>query len=306
MNTQTTEQAPTPSVEERAAAWITGSEEPEQEASQPQTEQSNNEQEATTEVEGPSTADDVFEFEYEGTTYALPKPLERAVQNMRDYTQKTQSVAQQRKQAEHILEQQRVANMQREFESSVAQEMSQLHEIDAILAQAKNLDWSSLNTEQILRIRTEIDQRKDQRDQLAQALQAKYQQFGQQREKAIGDLKAKAKEFAASHIPSWSEETYKAVRDHALSDGYTETELNSAELDPRHLQTLWKAQQFDLLKSKAAKTVSQVKQVRATSANPMPQQVKDKLNFRKALNKTAPNSSERRRLVEDRAAQIFK
>lgn len=303
-----TEQAPTPSIEERAARIFGPSDETEAPQRTEGTEQPSEETEAApSEPEQAETAEDLFEFEFDGTTYALPKPLERAVQNMRDYTQKTQSVASQRKQIELLQEQARVANMRTEFESEVSEHIKKLHTYDAVLQEQSKVNWAQMSTEDIMRHKLQLDSWKEERDALARDLNVRYQQWNDKRSKAVEELKAKANEIAGQRIPNWNEATQKAVREHALSEGYTEAELSQVGLDPRHWVTLWKAKQFDELKAKAAKTVTDVKTVKTTATkNPMPQTVKDKLNFRKAVAKTSPNSPERRRLVEQRAAQIFK
>jgi hypothetical protein len=146
---------------------------------------------------------------------------------------------------------------------------------------------------------------KEQRDAIRQGLERKYQEWTGKRDEAIKSLRQKAAETAATRIPGWNEATQKAVREHALTEGYTEAELEQAGLDPRHWVTLWKAREFDQLKAKATKTVSEVRSVKTTPSNPMPQHVKEKLAFNKQVQKTAPNSSERNKLVEQRAASLF-
>ena len=63
--------------------------------------------------------------------------------------------------------------------------------------------------------------------------------------------------------------------------------------------------QWRKLQSKAKPTVEQAKTVKTTSAKPMPPATKDYLNYRKALSKAAPNSPERKKIVEGRIASIF-
>ncbi len=252
-----------------------------------------------TEEAAPAT-EETFEFEVDGTVYALPKALEKAVQQQKDYTKKTMELAEQRKTFELLHEQARVANMRQEFNASIADELSQLQAYDAVLKQP--IDWNSLDTNEAFRRKIQIDQWKEERDGILRTLQAKQQEFLAKQDAAVKDYRSKAAEVLAKKIPGWSEATQKAIRDHAIADGYTEAELASVS-DPRMTLTLWKAAQYDQLKAKATPAVSQVKTVKTTSSNPMPQQVKDKLNFRKALAKAQPN--EKRKLVEARAAQIF-
>ena len=311
MNEQVSEQAPVASPEERAAAAFSnfmGFKEPKQETPP---EQSNEQTEAAPEGEASDTGEsaptpeEFFELEIEGTKYQLPKPLEKAVMQERDYTQKSQKLSEQRKTFETLAEQSRIANMQAEFNKEISQELQQLQAFDAVLSQQSQVDWSSMTTEEMLKRKLQIDQWKEQRDAIRSGLETKYREWTGKRDEAIKALRSKANETAASRIPGWNEATQKAVREHALSEGYTEVELEQAGLDPRHWVTLWKASQFDQLKAKASKTVTDVKSVKTTPSNPMPQAVKDKLAFNKQLQKTAPNSSERKKLVENRIGAMF-
>jgi hypothetical protein len=310
---QSPDQASSPSVEDRVAAIFADPPKAQKAQKQSEPEQGGDEGEAPQIEHGESaelseesapepenSETDTFEFEHEGAKYALPKALEKAILNNRDYTQKTQSVAEQRKSFELLHEQARVANMQREFHASVHEEIQQLQAYDAVLKQP--VDWSSMDTNEAFRRKLQIDQWKDEREAILKTVQAKHQEFTQKQEAAARELKTKLNELVSKRIPNWSEATQKAIREHAIADGYTEAEISSVS-DPRMTLTLWKASQYDQLKAKATPAVNAVKTVKTTPSNPMPQHVKDKLNFRKALSKAQPG--EKRKLVEARAAQIF-
>lgn len=323
MNNQPGEQGPAPSPEERVAAAFSnfmGFEEkapPKGQAQQAQPDQSEQPEQSTESAEAAPegeagnepanepTAEEFFEFEANGKKYQIPKELEPNFLQQKDYTQKTQAIAEQRKTYETLAEQARIANMRAEFEQGIAQELQQLQAFDAVLSQQSQRDWGSMSTDEIIKTKIQLDQWKEQRDALKQQLEGKYREFSQKRDEAIKGLRTKANETAASRIPGWNDATQKAVREHALTEGYTEAELEQAGLDPRHWVTLWKAQQFDQLKAKAKPTVSDVRSVKTTPSNPMPQHVKEKLAFNKQVQKTAPNSTERNKLVEQRAASIF-
>jgi hypothetical protein len=309
MTEQTMEQGPAPSIEERvgkAFSNFMGFDKPQEKKAPPpaESEQPTETAEAAPEETESPPAEEFFDFEMDGQKYQLPKQLEKAVMQERDYTQKSQENAKLRKTFEALHQQQTVQNMQREFDASVAKEIQQLQAFESVLSQTGQINWAQMTTDEAMRQKIQLDQWKEQRDQVARELQVKYQQFGEKRAKAIEELKAKAIEVASQRIPNWSDQTQKSVKEHALSEGYTDSELSQAGLDPRHWVTLWKAQQFDLLKSKAAKTVNDVKSVKTTSSNPMPQQVKDKLAFNKAY-KAAANPIEQKQIVEKRIGAIF-
>jgi hypothetical protein len=316
MNTQAvTEQAPAPSVEERAAAALFGSpkqkvapgappapaatEEPD-EAAPPTAELAEGETEPTPDAEAPA-GEETFEFEHEGEKWTLPKKLEKAIQNNRDYTQKSQEIANQRRALEVLNEQARTMSLTREFESSVAQELQQLAAFDQVLGQPMDTNLSEAD---LLRSMVQRNQWKEQREAIARSVNGKHQQYLQSYEKAQGELKAKALEAVTKRVPGWNDALWTQIREHAKADGYTDTELASIN-DPRHQITLWKAQQYDNLRTKATKTVADVKSVKTTPSNQMPQHVKDKLAFNKALSK-ANTSHERKNLVENRLGAFFR
>lgn len=314
MSEVATEQAAAPSVEAQAAELLFGNLDgrkppkkapPQQEPSE--TEQSESAEESTEQEpsndEQLKTAEELFELELDGETYALPKKLEKAVMSSRDYTQNSQKQADRERAYEVLHEQAKIANFRQQFESENGAELQRLQQYDAVL---KNpVDWNSMSTDDAFRHKIQLDQWKAEREELARTLSTKHQQWTQRQEQAIADLRTKATEAVTKRIPNWSAEKWNAIREHAKSvDGYTEAELKDI-IDPRHQVTLWKAQQFDELKSKASKTVTDVKTVKTTSSNPMPQRVKDKLNFRNAIKKAAPGSSAHKQLIEGRIGKIF-
>jgi hypothetical protein len=312
MNDQVMEQASTPSIEQRAADAFLGfmgdkPKQPPKQAAQPEPEQTTEAPEVAPDGDSdttPQTAEEFFEFELDGQKYALPKPLEKAVMQQRDYTQKTQETSAQRKALEVLHEQARIGNMQAEFQKEAGPDLEQLRAYDAVLAQAGQIDWASMSTDEVMRKKIQLDQWKDERAKIAQGLQSKHQQWMERRENAVKELRAKAIEAASSSIPGFNEATQKAVKEHALSEGYTEAELSQADLDPRHWKTLWKAKQFDELKAKAAKTVTDVKTVKTTPSNPMSPQTKEKLAFNKQMQK-ASSAQDKNKLVEQRVSSLF-
>jgi hypothetical protein len=302
MNMQVTEQGQAPSVESRAVAALFGEPPRQQEPQQEQAPETEETAAPEAEQSEAPPAEELFEIEVDGEKFALPKKLEKAVLQERDYTQKSQSLAEQRRAFELLHEQAKTANFRQAFEQEVSAELQQLQAYDAVLKQP--IDWNSMTTEEAFRKKLQVDTWKTERDELARKVSNSHQQWTQKQEAALKDLKSKARDIVSKRIPNWSEATEKAIRDHALNDGYTEAEMNDI-VDPRHTLTLWKAYQFDQLKAKATKTVADVKTVKTTSSNPMPQSVKEKLAFHKVLNSTAPGSRERSKAVEARVGSFF-
>jgi hypothetical protein len=239
------------------------------------------------------------EVEYEGETYQVPSKLKEAIIQKGDYTRKTQEVADSRRQIELQAEAFRVAQMEQAFAQTIHEPM---RNIAVIESRTKALldNWASLDTDQ----KQELLFLDKQREQFQRDIEGKRQEFIQGQTKAFEELKTKSMDIVRKSIPGWSPELAQEITKHALSDGYTQQEISSIT-DPRHVKTLWKARQFDLLQAKAktpaAKTPDVVK---PGASNRMPQQVKDNLSFRKGL-KAATSSTEKARLIEDLFARNF-
>jgi hypothetical protein len=309
MDQQTpSEQGSTPSLADRIASKFGGAPdaEPAQEAPPPAEAQP--EPQAASETEtpdgSPPPVDETFELEIDGEKFQLPKKLEKAVLQERDYTQKSQTLAEQRRTLELQLHQQRIAQMSQQFTQEASQQQQELQMLEAVIKQAQSTDWSALGTDDLIRRRLDLDNLRQRKADIEQALEGKRREWGEKQQAEITKLRAQSLEAISKRIPNWSDATAKAIREHALREGYTETELNSI-LDPRHVTTMWKAQQYDALKAKATPAPTTAKTVKTTPTNPMPQRVKEHLAFRKTLQKAPPGSPERKRAIEARAASIF-
>jgi type I site-specific restriction endonuclease len=256
--------------------------------------------------EAPAPENDFAEVEYEGARYQVPKPLEKAILQQKDYTQKTQKVAEQERQYAALQEQGKLANLKHQFESHVESELTQLKAFDSVLSQP--MEWDKIPDAEVPRMLAQRAQWKEQRDALAQALQQKYQQFNQHYERAVGEAKAKAIEAVSKSIPNWSESTLKDLREYGKSDGYSDVELSAIDTDPRHVRTLYKAMQYDKLTASKAQAVQTATKappmVKPGSTRPMPQAVKDDFALRKAQS-NATNSAEKARIIQRRLEGRF-
>lgn len=260
------------------------------------------------ETETQETPPDVEEIELDGEKFALPKKVRDAILRQGDYTQKTQEVAHQRKALELQDQTNRARALENQFATSVRPEIEKLTQLDAYLKQYDGLDWNSMNVEEMVR-------NKHQRDQLVESKQKLLSDINQKKGEWDGKVKtakqevlAKANELLKSSIPTWSPETAKKVSDYAVSKGFTQSEVD-AIIEPRYVETLFKSMQYDDLvakkaTAKAAATAA-APMVKPGSTNPMPPQVKEKLNYRNALKKAPLNSPERKAIVENRIARLF-
>jgi hypothetical protein len=297
---ETTEQgAPQPSVDDRIDSIFNGGAPAAEQTAEAQTQQPQGEPEGTPEPE-------TFEMDYDGEKFIVPKKLEKAFLQERDYTQKAQELAENRRLVEVQEQQLRLAGMQNQFQASVSKEVRDLGLFDAAIAEAQRQDWANMSTDDIIRKRLEIDQWKEQREGISKSLQSKYGEFQQTVQSEMERLKAASQETLKKRIPTWSESLHKEVFESAAKDGYTKQELDSI-IDPRHHMTLWKAHMYDVSQKKASEAVRTVQSasVQARSSKPMDAKTKDMLNYRKQIGALKPGSQERLRMAENRAAKLF-
>lgn len=313
--------ADSPTLEQRAAS-IFGDTPPSQPKTQPkqppqqlqraespdeQTDQAPTPEDATSDPpqgEDP-TAPQFEEVEYEGELYQVPPKLKEAIIRQSDYTKKTQAVAEKERLLAHREQQQRAAQLNYEFQQTIQPQLAELAQVEHQLAQYDNVNWRSLQAEDRSLHLAEMQTLERTQAKLKRDIDGKRHEHEQKFSEQLQRLQAAAAKVLKQRIPSWSPATAKEVSEWALTNGFTQEEVSSI-YDPRHAEVLWKAAQYDKARKGAQPAVQQAKAAKPSSSNPMPQHVKDKLAFRKELAKTQHGTAERRKLIENRAANIFK
>jgi hypothetical protein len=302
--TQGAEQPTADSVSEDRIASIFGGGDPE--PSEPAEAEAASAPEGTEPEAAP--AEETFELEIEGERFTLPKKLEKGFMQERDYTQKAQTLAEQRKSVELAQRNAHMEQMRSQFSTETHAEQQQLQALEWAIAQP--VDWGSMTTEDAFRRKIQIDAWKDQKAQIEKALDGKRQEWDSKQQESFAKLVRESLEVVAKRIPGWGPEVAKKVTEHALSEGFTDTELRKANTDPRLAVTLWKAQQYDQLKSAAKPTAITAKGVKTTPTNPMPAKVREDFNFRKVASKARTDkgfaqSREFQGALQDRIASKF-
>jgi hypothetical protein len=206
-----------------------------QEAQQPE--------QAETPQEQPEETEEV---EIDGEIYAIPKKISDRFKMHADYTRKTQETAEMRR---ALSAEREAMALDRAFQESIAEESKKLTLLDAQIGQFKNIDWTAIeDAGQMMRLRAQLDQLKDQRKELADSLQAKRGDFEKQ-------VKAKAQEaiqagqkYVEQHVKGFNDSMKQGLFAYGLNEGYTRDELDRI-VDPRIIVTLWKASQWDALQS---------------------------------------------------------
>lgn len=240
--------------------------------------------------------DDSEEVEIEGKSYRVPKELKDMVLMHKDYTQKTQAVADQRRaveeQAQALETRQRL--MSQTFDKAVEFKATQDK-----LSQYEQIDWQSL---------TDQDPVQAQKlfftfQQLQREAQAKYnayqkantdseqltqQQRQQQLAQAEQDLKVRLPDFG----PQLAEKIVKNAKD---SYGFTAQELEGLT-DARHVEVLHDAMKWRALQAEKPKAMKAVADA--------PKAIKPQATQPKRSNQAAHDRLKKSGRMEDLAALL--
>jgi len=233
------------------------------------------------------------EIEYEGARYRIPKALEPAVMQKADYTQKTQQLAEERRKIEYAQKSLEAAKIRREFDESVAGDLQQLQLMESYLGQLKSVNVNDLPMEEGFKHWMQMQQLKEQRETLQKSIDGKREDYGKKAQEAIQNLRSQAHDLIKRQHPEFSDQTAKELRDHAKSIGYTDADFDMIELDPRAASMLYKTMKYDQLQASKSAAVQKASSAppgaKPGSSNPMPNTVKEKLNYRKALSSAKTN-----------------
>jgi len=202
----------------------------------------------------------------------VEKPLDEVValaQQGLDYTQKTQQVAEQRKEleayAESIKAQEQAFQEQMQLNNVLIEDVAKITSLDQQLNQYANVNWQQLSDNDFVEAQKlffTYNQLQTERSQLVSQFEAKKQQVVQKQSQLMAEKIAKGKEILAKEIPNWSPETNQALLSTGKDYGFSDAELNSI-VDPRHVKVLHDAMQWRKLQqnSTVKKKVSSAKPV---------------------------------------------
>jgi len=202
----------------------------------------------------------------------VEKPLDEVValaQQGLDYTQKTQQVAEQRKEleayAESIKAQEQAFQEQMQLNNVLIEDVAKITSLDQQLNQYANVNWQQLSDNDFVEAQKlffTYNQLQTERSQLVSQFEAKKQQVVQKQTQLMSEKIAKGKEILAKEIPNWSPETNQALLSTGKDYGFSDAELNSI-VDPRHVKVLHDAMQWRKLQqnSTVKKKVSSAKPV---------------------------------------------
>jgi hypothetical protein len=296
-----------PSFDDRLAALmgVRDDEEPEQNEEEVEAgdESLGDEQPEDQAAEGEQSPDSpqFEEVEFDGKTYQVPPELKSALMREADYTQKTQELAEMRRQVEL---QAQSSIVERQFQQQVSEELNRINILDAAISEFANANWAAMSTDELVRSRMSLDNLREQRAAVAQQVQMKQGQFQQYIAQITSEMSQRGEQYLQRSIPKWDANMKREVVEFALTR-FSPGELQNI-YDPRLVQTLWEAHQYRQLQSQTSATLTKARNappvVKPGSSNPMPRKTAQFLNYRKALN-TAKTPAQRDAVIAARVAQ---
>lgn len=204
----------------------------------PQEEAGDDEAEASEDAQEPDEADDLEEFEWDGKTIAGPKGLKDAVMMQRDYTQKTQEVAAQRKELEAYKQSldERAQATDEELEVR-----AEAWAIEAALKQYENIDWAKWAREDPVEAQSARYQFDDLRNRVGES-RKKLDEFAAKRSQDMQQDFAKrvgqTREYAQKNIKGFNPDMEKKVVDFAkglgVSDQWIQSNIQPLVFDILH------------------------------------------------------------------------
>ena len=240
----------------------------------------------------------------------VEKPLDEVValaQQGLDYTQKTQQVAEQRKEleayAESIKAQEQAFQEQMQLNNVLIEDVAKITSLDQQLNQYANVNWQQLSDNDFVEAQKlffSYNQLQQERSQLVSQFEAKKQQVVQKQSQLMSEKIAKGKEVLAKEIPNWSPETNQALLSTGKDYGFSDAELNSI-VDPRHVKVLHDAMQWRKLQQNSVvkKKVSNAKPVvKPGSKDTKAEANSNHRNLREQLRKTG-KSDAAQKLIEN-------
>ncbi|MDO9313392.1 MAG: hypothetical protein Q7T97_02465 [Burkholderiaceae bacterium] len=245
------------------------------------------EDEPEVELSDEPSADDESEVDIDGEKHRLPKKVAEAIMRQKDYTQKTQEVAEQRRSVE---DRQQYLEARESLINASLSDLSELQALQKQAAQFDSVDWNTLITEdpqQALRLSLSRQQVQQNLASKQTELQGKAQQFEQQRLQHLEKQMEMGRAELQRRVGKLSATDSKNTYEQGLKLGYSAEEMQRTA-DPRWMHALVKAAKWDSLqaaKPTAMKKANEApKPVRPVA--PTPKRIQDNRAATDRLRKT--------------------
>jgi len=255
----------TEETEEKVAPEETEEAETEEEVEDDAEQEEGDETEEDSDEEQTEAVSDTETVEFEGKEYNVPQELKDALLRNKDYTIKTQEVAEQRKELDADRDRFQEAL---QLQTAHTQTYTELGVIDQQLAQLKEIDWEQWrqtdpNATQQAQI--QLNQLREQRTQTVDKLNSLQTETQQKHQAETARVVEQNRAKVEKSVPNWNQDTEKAVFDYGIKRGLTENQLANTNYDPVLIGILNDARLFDELKQK--QNVKKVKK----KTEPVPQ-----------------------------------
>jgi hypothetical protein len=261
-------------------------------------------------VEGAEAVEEVVEIEIEGEVLEVPERYKDYFLRQKDYTQKTQTLAEQRKEVELQQKTLLARQKEQEFLQEAQPDINNIGYLDAQIKQMSEdlrKDVNNLPSDELFKKKIEVDGLKEQRQALADGLQVKYKEFEDAQEQTRKELLEQGAQVLKQKIPDWNADKQKAVSDYALSKGMSQ-EVVASLIDPVHVEILWEASQFQALKQgvKGAKTkVKSAPVIQPKARSPKQTENDKKLAVRNKLRSDKLDHREKAVIIQEELGERF-
>lgn len=227
-------------------------------------------------AEGDEAPEEEEELDIDGNPLKVPKTLAEKLKArmmmQADYTQKTQALAEQRREIEA---QRQAVQWEREMEGSLSKETAQLDAVRSRLEQFQNVNWQELaqtNPQQAIALQAEYTQLKDFNDSLSGQIEGRRQQLAAMREQATAISVERAVAALSQPDPTngwdgkFDADKSRKMTDFLMSKGANPEVLRTI-LDPLSIKIINLAMIGDETLRKQSATLKKP----APVANPVPQ-----------------------------------
>ena len=248
--------------------------------------------------EQPEAVEDLQTVEFDGKEYNIPPELKEAFLKNKDYTTKTQEIAEQRKDldADRTRFQEAI-----QLQTAHTEAYTQLGVIDQQLTQFNEIDWNTWATQDpnaAQQAQIQLNQLREQRQQATDRLSSLQTESQQKAHTETARVVEANRSKVEKIVPNWNADTERAVFDFGVKSGLNEQQLAGTNYDPVLINILNKARLFDELQQK--QTVKKTKK----SKEPIPQATRVKP--KKVANRGLNDSLSTEEWLKRRNAQIAK
>lgn len=196
--------------------------------------------------------------EIDGVEYEVPEALKRSIMLNKDYTHKTQAIAEEKR----LLEEQRqLFEQTKERTQEDLKFEAQLYQLEDQLKQYETLDWANLeqtsDPDTVNSHWRQFQLLKDRKNDLNAQVKERQTQRSQEAQQAVAKRIEDTRAFAEKNIEGWSPALANEIEAYAISQGYSQESLLT-NLSPALLKTLHDGYQGNKLLTKA-KTLTKPK-----------------------------------------------